>query len=78
MSPLDSFLIGFPMIAAGIAAFAWGEWCRRRWERGEGPHTVAYASFRSAPSAPGGWWMSLGIALGFVGAGLLAPFVASL
>jgi hypothetical protein len=78
MSPLDSFLIGSPTVAAGIASFAWGLRCRLRWERGEGPHVAAYASFRSPPSAPGGWWMSLGIALGFVGAALLAPFVASL
>lgn len=29
MSPLESALIGFPLVAAGVAAFVWGVRCRR-------------------------------------------------
>jgi hypothetical protein len=74
---LASALVGFSLVGSGIALFAWGVMRRRAWERGEVPSPV-YASFRMPASAPGGWRMSLGIALVFVGAIMLAPFVASL
>lgn len=77
MSALDSALIGFPLVAAGLGLFAWGVARRRAWERGEDPPPVR-ASFRGGASAPGGWRMSFGIALVFVGALMLAPFIASL
>lgn len=76
MSALESALIGFSLIGSGIGSFGWGLMRRRAWERGEVP-SPAHASFRIA-SAPGGWRMSLGISLVFVGAMVLAPFVASL
>ncbi len=78
MTPMESALIGFPLIAAGIASFIWGVKQRLAWQRGEAPSPVAYASFRQAPSAPGGWQIAIGIALAFVGVLLLAPFVASI
>ena len=77
MSPLSSALIGFPLVAAGLGLFAWGVMRWRAWERGEVSGPV-YASFRMPASAPGGWRMALGISLVFVGALVLAPFVASL
>lgn len=77
MSPLTSALVGFSLVGSGIAFFTWGLMRRRAWERGEVPGPV-YGSFRMPASAPGGWRMSLGIALVFVGTMMLAPFVASL
>ena len=78
MAPLESLLVGSTLLTAGIAMFVRGWWVRPRWERGEIASPVAYASFRSPPPAPGGWWIALGVGLGFVGAIMLAPFVASI
>ena len=78
MAPLESLLVGGTLLSAGLAIFVRGWWVRRRWVRGEIPSPVVYASFHSPPSAPGGWWIALGIGLGFVGVIMLAPFVASI
>jgi hypothetical protein len=76
MGPLESALIGYPLIGSGIGLFAWGVLRWRAWERGE-VSSLPRASFRPAP-APGRWRISFGIALVFVGAIMLAPFVASI
>jgi hypothetical protein len=78
MSPLESALIGFSLIGAGVAAFVWGVRCRWRWERGEDVSPHVAPSFSYPPTAPGGWWISFGFALAFVGTLMLMPFIVSL
>lgn len=78
MGPLESAVVGFLLVAAGLGLMAWDVRHHRAWERGEVPPPEDSRSFHAARSAPDGNRIAFGVALIFVGAIILAPFVASL
>ena len=78
MAPWETALIGFTLVAVGVASIAWGYRRRRAWERGEDPPPERGYSFRAGRSAPGGFELACGISLIFVGILMLAPFVSPL